>query len=313
MELRKDYILDRFVIISESRGQRPHEFVESEEKKEEACFFCPGNEAMTPPEIMRIPDGKGGWKIRVFPNKFAAAELKGNYGVRTDNRFFTFSDAYGVHEIIVETPDHEKHMADLSEAELRDVFKVYNRRIVDILRIPGIKYVSVFKNHGRDAGTSIIHTHTQIIANNILPTAVEEEINAIKRYPNCPYCDILNVEKGSYRRCFENDRFVAFAPYASRFHYEVWVFPKQHLKSSTLMDEETLLSLASIMKKILLKLKQISADYNFFLHYSEDDAYHFHIEVCPRLAVWAGFEYCTGITINSVSPEDAAKFYRGEE
>jgi len=312
MELRKDYILERYVIISEARGKRPHEIIEKEEERVEQCFFCPGNENLTPHEIMRVPDGKGGWKIRVFPNKFAAVELKGNYNIRTDNRFFTFSDSFGVHEVVVETNDHHKEMADLDEVELKELLDVYKKRIIELSKFEGIKYVNVFKNHGKDAGTSVIHSHTQIIATSIIPQLVEEELKAIKRYSNCPYCDILNIEKGSYRRCFENNEFVAFTPYASRFHYEIWIFPKKHIKSIEFMDDSTLLELANILKKILVKLKQLNLSYNFFLHYHNDDAYHFHVEVCPRAAVWGGFELGTGITINSLSPEEAAKFYRGE-
>jgi len=313
MELRKDYILDRFVLISPSRGKRPHEFVTKEEAVPEACYFCPGNESSTPPEIMRVPDEKGGWKIRVFPNKFAAAELKGNFEIRTDNKYYTFSDGYGEHEVIAETPDHKKQLADLSEEEIKNVLEVYAQRISSLSTVKGIKYVSVFKNQGKDAGTSIIHSHTQIIALNLIPQLVQEELEAIKKYSYCPYCEIIGNEKRSFRRCFENENFAAFAPYASRFHYEIWIFPKQHIKTITLMNGAQLFDLARIMKQVLLKLKEINAPYNYVLHYHNDDAYHFHIEVLPRLATWAGFEYSTEMAINSVPPEDAAKFYRGEE
>ncbi len=315
IELRKDYILNRYVLVSESRGKRPHQFKAKvkEEVPEEKRFFCPGHEDSTPEEIMRLPDGKGGWKVRVFPNKFAAAEMKGNPEIRTDNKYYTFSSGYGKHEVIVETPDHDRQLSDLSEEEIKDVLKVYSSRIKEISQMDGIKYVSVFKNHGKEAGTSIVHSHTQLIALNIVPSLVQEELDAIKKHDDCPYCEIIENEKKSDRRCFENDTFVAFCPYASRFHYEVWVFPKQHLKSITVVDDKMLMDLAEIMKKILVKLNEINAPYNYVLHYHDDDAYHFHIEILPRLATWAGFEHSTGMAINSVRPEDAAKFYRGED
>jgi len=314
MELRKDYILDRYVLISPVRGKRPHEFVVTTEEKitPANCYFCPGNENMTPQEIMRIPDENRGWKIRVFPNKFAAAELAGNYNIRTDNKYYTFSAGYGKHEIIVETPDHYRQLSDLNENEIKEVLKVYANRITEISKIDGIKYVCVFKNHGRDAGTSIAHSHTQIVAVNLIPTLVQEELNAIKKYNSCPYCELIENERKSYRRCFENNNFVAFTPYASRFHYEIWIFPKKHIKSITLMDEDLLFDLSRIMKQVLVKLKEMNAPYNYVLHYHNDDAFHFHIEILPRLATWAGFEYSTNMAINSVPPEEAAKFYRGE-
>lgn len=187
MELRKDYILNRYVLVSASRGKRPHQFAERvvETVTSADCFFCPGNENLTPPEIMRIPDEKGGWKIRVFPNKFAAAELNGNYNIRTDNKYYTFSDGYGKHEVIAETNDHSKQLSDLSEDEIKDVLKVYVNRISEISKIKGIKYVCVFKNHGNDAGTSIVHSHTQVIGINLIPPLVQEELDAVKKYDHC--------------------------------------------------------------------------------------------------------------------------------
>lgn len=312
MELRKDYILNRYVIVSEARGKRPHELFPKKIEEVGICMFCPGNESMTPPEIARIGDGKGGWRIRIFPNKFPAALPEGQPAVRTDNRFFSFADAYGIHEIVVETADHKKQLADLSSGELTELLSVWIARIAALRALPNINYVSVFKNHGLEAGTSIVHSHTQIIAHALPPPAVLEELSAIKSWPSCPYCDIIAIEKGSLRRCFENERFVAFTPYASRFHYEVWIFPKEHINELGALDQASLAALAQIMKATLARLASFKAPYNMFLHWHPDSAYHFHIEICPRTAIWAGFEFCSGIVINSMSPEEAARFYRGE-
>lgn len=312
MELRKDYILDRWVIISSVRGKRPHEFKKKwETEKVDVCFFCPGNEGMTPAEIGRIA-GKGkSWKFRWFPNKFPAVEKEGQAEIRTDNTFYTFSNSYGVHEIIVETPDHDKQLWDLKAEDIKEVLKIYSQRITALSKEPGIKYVAVFKNHGKEAGTSIVHSHTQIIAINHVPKAVRDEVEASKGNGGCAYCKIIESEKGSHRRCFENDMFVAFTPYASRFNYEIWVFPKKHVKSTVDMDDRMLGQLAEIMAKILAKLKDLGCSFNYYLHYApEGEDLHFHIEFAPRIANWAGFEFNTGTIINSVPPEDAAKFYR---
>lgn len=312
MELRKDYLLDRYVIIATDRKIRPREFKKEEKKaKIKECPFCPGHEHETPPEIGRVDDGKDGWKIRWFNNLFPAAEKKGNPIIKTNNKFFTFSDAYGAHEIIVETPDHGKQLGDLSKQHLSDVFKVYKDRIIELHKDRNIKYVVVLKNEGREGGASRIHAHTQIIAYNKIPTYVQEEVDAIKKHEHCPYGDIINVERNSFRRVFENNRFIAFCPYASRFNFEIWVFPKNHITNITNFEEEDFMALAEIMKKILMKLKEIGCAYNFFLHYSpHGENLHFHIEVCPRIAMWGGFELGTNDVINSVSPERAAEFYR---
>lgn len=314
MELRKDYVLNRWVIISEGRGKRPQEFKPIEKESVGVCYFCPGNESITPPEITRIEkDGK--WKARVFPNKFAAVSKDGDPQIQTHNKYYTFASAYGSHEIIAETPDHEKTLANLSEADMEDIFRLYAGRIAVLSKEPNIKYVSVFKNYGKDAGASIVHSHSQIISLNMVPPQIFDMVKAVKTYPDCcPYCEVIENEKRSDRRCFENDSFIAFTPYASRFHYEIWVFPKQHITDFECFDDKKFADLSSIMKKILEKLDSINTPYNILVNYSpKGEDLHFHIEVTPRLSIFAGFEFESSITINSVSPELAAKFYRGEE
>ncbi len=309
MELRKDYILDRWVVIAEKRKLRPKQFKKSEIVEDSVCFFCPGNEETTPPEIGRV-EYKGGWKIRWFPNKFPVVEMKGTFKLVKNP--FLHSDAYGSHEVIAETPDHKKQMHDLSIEELKDVFKVYQLRIKELSKQKNAKYVVVFKNHGREAGTSLVHSHTQILSYPKIPGQVLEEVNVIKKFGKCPYCGIIQKEMKSARKIMQNKTFACFAPYASRFNYEAWIFPKKHLTSFLDFNDKELLDLAEIMKKILTNLAKINASYNFVLHYAPNGSdLHLHIEILPRIAVWAGFELSTGEIINSVSPESAAKFYRG--
>ena len=311
MELRKDYILDRWVVISSARGKRPHQFKSGTQEKAKKDFFAPGNEKLTPPEIGRIEkDGK--WVLRWFPNKFGAVEAEGELNVKTDNTFYTYASAYGYHEILVETPD-DKQLAELSVERIKQVLQVYSLRIIELSKKEGIKYVNVFKNNGANAGTSIQHSHSQIIAYNIVPNTIRDKVEACSKFDSCPYCSIIESERESDRKCFENDSFVAFTPYASRFQYEILVLPKKHVKSITDLSDSELGELASIMKQILDKLNSINAPYNYYLQYAPSgEDLHFHIEVIPRLAKWAGFEYCSGTVINAVPPEDAAKFYRGE-
>jgi len=313
MELRKDYILNRHVIISSNRGKRPREFKIPEEKvKKGICFFCPGNEKLTPPEIGRI--GGKNWKLRWFPNKFAAVSQEGNPNFETHNDYFTFASAYGHHEVIVETNNHKKQLWDLTKPQIKMVLDTYIDRIKDLSQKENISYVCVFKNHGKEGGTSLLHSHSQVIAYNKWPNLVKEKIEAVNKYDHCRYCDILNIEKDSDRKCFENNSFVAFAPYASRFHFEIWVMPKDHIKNITELGEDRLTDLAEILKLILKKLKALNSPYNLELFYSPEEAdLHFHIEITPRLATWAGFELLTGEIINSLSPEEAAKYYRGNK
>ena len=310
-ELRKDYILNRYVIIATERGKRPHQFKnEVDNPMPKKDVFGPGNENETPQEVYRYPKDSGDWKIRVFPNKYSAVKPEGNNEIKTDNEFFTFSDSYGHHEVIVETPDINKSLVDLSVQEISQVFKTFVLRINANLNDPKIKYVTVFKNKGLGAGCSIKHTHFQLIAYNLVPINIIDKEEAVAKYDYDVYQKIINIEKNSDRKCFENKTMVGFTPYASRFPFEIRIFPKRHVLKLDELDENELMDMSDILRSILLKLKELNADYNFYLHYGIKNM-RLHLVVCPRLAKWSGFELATGTIINSMPPETAAEFYRG--
>ncbi|MBS3114826.1 DUF4931 domain-containing protein [Candidatus Woesearchaeota archaeon] len=308
--IRKDYILDRWVYYATERRKRPRELKNVAVKDDsKTCFFCPSNEHLTPPEIGRV-EYKGSWKIRWFLNKFPAVEKKGTAKLKS-KKFFSEGDSYGIHEVIVETQHHKSQLADLPAQDIRELLEVCKFRIKELSKLKGIRYVEIFKNHGKDAGTSLFHSHTQVTALPQVPTMVMEEANAAKKYRKCSYCEIIKHEAKSERKIFETKNAVAFAPFASRFNYEAWIFVKKHKTSMEELNDEELSDIALILKKILFKFKKINASYNFFIHYSpEKENLHFHIEVCPRIATWGGFELSTNAVINSVLPEDAARFYR---
>ena len=342
--IRKDYILDRLVYYATERRKRPRELKSVEVRdNSKLCFFCPWNPHLTPPEIGRV-EYKGSWRLRWFLNKFPAVEMsvnrkaisaemsgrehrselshvtaqkskifnkKGNSRLKS-KKFYLEGNSYGIHEIIVETPHHKSQLADLPVQQIRELLEVCRFRIRELSKLKGIKYVDVFKNHGKDAGTSLIHSHSQVMALPQIPTLVMEESEAVKKYRKCPYCDIIRHEAKSKRKIFETKNVVAFAPFASRFNYEAWIFVKRHKTNMEELNDKELNDIALTLKKILFRLKKINASYNFFIHYSpEKENLHFHIEVCPRIATWGGFEISTNSTINSVMPEDAARFYRG--
>ena len=309
--IRKDYILDRWVYYAIGRQKRPRELKSVEVKDDKKiCYFCPSNEHLTPPEIGRV-EYKGSWKLRWFLNKFPAIEKKRNASLKS-KKFFSEGNSYGVHEVIVETQHHKSQISDLPVQQIRELLEVYKFRIKKLSRLKGIRYVEIFKNHGKDAGTSLIHSHSQAMALPQVPSLVMEEVQASKKYRRCPYCEIIRIEAKSKRKIFETKNVVAFAPFASRFNYEAWIFVKQHKKTLEELEEDEFQDLAIALKKILVKLKKLNASYNFFIHYApEKENLHFHIEITPRLATWGGFELSTNFIINSVLPEDAARIYRG--
>jgi len=309
--LRKDYILDRWVYYATERRKRPMEFKKEHKIVEnKTCFFCPGNEHLTPPEIGRV-EYKKSWKIRWFQNKFPSVELKGKPGFKTREKFLTEGTSFGVNEIIVETPDRNMQLWDLSVDYIKQLLEVYALRINKLSKIKGIKYVAIFKNHGPMAGASLMHSHTQVAAIPIIPQQIMEAINSLKKFKKCPYCSIIKLESKHKRKIAETKNVIAFCPFASRFNYEAWIFPKNHFKNITYIDDKTLHDIAKMIKKILFRLKKINSSYNLFLHYSPiGKKFHFHIEITPRVAKWGGFEFSTGAVINSILPEDAARFYR---
>jgi len=306
-ELRRDYLLDRWVIISSRRGKRPREFKKPDTIKESKTdFFGQGNEHLTPKEIGRF-DRDGRWQVRWFENKFPAVEHA---------QLFTCSDypivhcsGFGHHEIIVETPHATRQLSELSVNDIALVVDAYKLRIGKLQSQQGVAYVNVFKNHGSLGGTSIVHSHSQIITTPIVPPAVLEKERAAGKFLHCPFGQIIEQEQKSVRFCFENDSFVAFTPFASRYNFEVWLHPKEPLMG---WDEVDSHDLADMLKRVLQKLATLNASYNFALFYSPKKRFRVHLEVYPDIAIWGGFERGSGMIINSVAPEYAAQFYRGE-
>lgn len=291
-ELRKDYILNRWVIIAKSRGKRPQHFVQKPGKvKEKVCFFCPGNEDTTPPEIARVEE-KGRWIIRTFPNKFPATEW---------------------HEVIVETPKHNEDLGDLEVEHIVKVLKMYSERKQAIEKNSRVKYVSIFKNSGEMGGASLPHSHTQLIGLTMVPPLIKKELEASRG--DCPFCRIWRDEVKGSRLVYEDRYTAAFAPFASRFPFEAWVMPKRHIKSLSEMKRAGMNSFAKALKGILSALNSSLnyPPYNLVIHYApEGKDLHLHLELLPRLSRFAGFEFGTEIVINTMPPEVAAEHYRSK-
>jgi len=312
VNLRKDYILERYTYISEVRAQRPHDFKQQDSGIERAgvCPFCPGNEALTPSEIGRYPL-EGPWQIRWFPNKFSALSLKRPSSRKAAKEDLFIEDyPFGQQEIIVETPDHKRQFAELGIEEISNIIGVYKLRIEELSQMRDIEYVMIFKNEGSASGASIAHSHSQVMAISRIPPLVAEEFRSLKNFSKCPFCDILKQEEKGPRLVFRNEAFVAFCPFAPRYNFEVWILPRKHLNNLVQLKQEENFYLAQALKAVLSKLRELNASYSFYLHYLQDPAFHFHFEILPRLNIHAGFELGSGNSIVTISPEAAAQFYR---
>ncbi len=329
-EVRKDYLLNRWVVIAKERKKRPTDFVKNDLLKNEGvCPLCPGNERMTPPAVLVYLSSNGTirkerdqnglrhkeWLVRVVPNAYPAFTPPTEENV-TFNERFALASAVGHHEVIIESSCHDEHPGAARVSQLVHVINAYLDRLTALSGKPYIKHVTIFRNHGREAGASLSHAHTQLIATPFIPTLIAEELETSKTFWNknheCLLCDVLKREKEGPRFIWENNSFVVFAPWASVNPLEFWVMPKRHQSNMLSMSGDEVKDLAETMRVCLGGLRSLLNDppYNFGFHtlLSEDDeeCYHWHLEVYPRLAIWAGFEKSTGIFINVISPEDAA-------
>lgn len=327
-ELRKDPIIDRWVIISTERGKRPVFFIEeTPPSKTAVCPLCPGNEAMTPPEVYRIPSpgshsASSDWTLRVVPNKFPALRIEGDLD-KEGRGLYDKMNGIGAHEVIVETPHHGETLWDLPVERIQDVFIAYRERTLDLSRDRRFKYIMVFKNHGSVAGASLDHSHSQLIALPIVPRRVVEEMNGGLTYykfkDRCIFCDIISQEKeDNVRVVFENEQFIALSPYAARFPFETWILPKKH--EAVFADHDRRDSyrfLAEAASTILKKYVKVlnAPPYNYVIHTAPSGSgeiphYHWHIELIPRLTKMAGFEWGTGFYINPTPPEEATVYLK---
>jgi UDPglucose--hexose-1-phosphate uridylyltransferase len=326
-ELRKDPISGRWVIIAIERGKRPTDFASPpvQRRKGGFCPFCHGNEYTTPPEIMAFrPAGtqpnSAGWTLRVMANKFPALQIYGNLN-RGGEGVFDKMNGIGAHEVIVETPEHQLSLATVSLKTFEDVLWAYYLRMTDLKKDTRFKYVLIFKNEGDAAGSSLEHTHSQLIALPIIPKLVNEEIESSRHYfefkERCIFCDLINQEMEDRKRVvYENAEYIAIAPYAPRGPFETWILPKRH-ESFFTHSNKSFSELAIVFQTVLKQMDKIldTPPYNFIIHTSPfteevNDYYHWHIELMPKLMKIAGFEWGSGFYINPTPPEEAAKFMR---
>jgi len=330
-ELRRDPVIGRWVIIDSSRN-----FGKSDGKSqhcstdESVCPFCPGNEYMTRNEILvfphlknRVPNSKD-WQLRVIPNNKPVLEIEGSLKRRADGMYDKM-DGVGAHEIIIETPLHSVKPSQSGAEYYERVFRAAVERIRDLRNDSRIEYILFFKNYGIDANAVFEHPYSQLIAMPVVPKRVKEEIEGGKKYftykERCVFCDIVSNETaGASRMVCENDFFAALCPYASRYPFETWIIPKNHSSDFDSISQKETAAYAQISAAVYSKLNKVLDDcaYSSLTHtgpLKDKNAayYHWHCEIIPKLTKTSGFEWGTGLYINPVSPEEAAKYLRESE
>lgn len=328
-EFRQDIVNKNWVLIAEGRGSRPDDFKNQPAtpghppQYSRSCQFCPGNEHLSPIEIARYPK-KGDWQVRVVPNKYEAV---GHALGSQREEFYTSRPGSGDHEVVINR-DHNKYLARQDVATIDLTLQVYLDRINELRRHSEIRYVHIIQNHGAQAGASIQHPHSQILAIPFLPDRLQDELLGTRRYfsahGTCVFCQMIayELDRGE-RGVIDTKDFLVIAPYASKMPFEMQILPKIHRPSFSDITAAERRELAQVMKAVFSRLDTRMRDpaYNFYFHtlpfgdqiasksFDDRASYHWHIVILPRVNIWAGFELGTEVYVNPLPPEKAAKFF----
>ena len=337
-ELRHDPVNRRWVAVALERSRRPGEFdfdVPIPESDEPPCSFCPGREATTPPEIYAIRDqgrtNGPGWVVRVIPNRTPVLAIEGDLDRRAVGLYDRMR-GIGAHEIVIETPEHRVKPAEMPMLQLAAALGASRARMADLMNDHRFKYALLFRNYGTAAGATMHHPNQQIVATPVTPLRVSRQLTSARQYfhlkERCLFCDVVDQELTDRSRLVEiDDAFLTFAPYASRFPYELHLYPRRHSYQFTDADEHLLERLAAHLQRVFQRLDIVLGDppLNWMLINAPNSHgglprtgfwetlrhdFHWHIEILPRLSPLAGFEWGTGLYINPTAPEDAAAFLR---
>ncbi len=333
--LRQDPATRLWSIIATERAKRPDDFVRHDEAAESLpsydknCPFCPGNESKTPEPVFSVPDSEatagGKWAVRVVPNKFPALVRphdEGDTTRRIRKRMYLEMNGTGEHEVVIETPDHSKTIATLSEDEVAMIVRIYRDRFLALDRFAWNQLIIIFRNQGEGAGTSLLHPHSQIIGTPIVPEEIRRRLEESQRYYDdlgtCVYCDILDYELSEQVRVIcSNSGFVALCPFASAVPFEIWILPRRHASSFGVLSDGEIPLLGQMLRDVLQRLYRLlgNPDYNYVIrsaphHSAGEPHFHWYVEILPRLTTRAGFEIGSGININVVVPEQAAEQLR---
>ncbi len=318
-QLRLDPLTGRWVVVSTDRLSRPAAFaprllqVQAEDRP---CPFCPGNEEATPPALETYGPS-GGWLVRVVANLYPAFSGDEPMVVTTKGPVFSEAPASGIHEVLVLSPVHHDTWADLTESQIGLVMAAIRDRVDAHEHTPGLRYSQAIVNSGREAGASIEHPHGQLMGMSFVPRELVDEQAGFSRFAGgCLLCTTLDAELDTGHRVVEaTDQAVVLCPFWSGTPFEMMVVPRHHgphLHHADLTELEGV-GLAMQSAVSLLRSRVGDVAYNLVFHsapYRVTGPYHWHVHIWPKLTTQAGFELGTGVSINVVAPEEAARELR---
>jgi UDPglucose--hexose-1-phosphate uridylyltransferase len=336
-ELRYDVASKNWVVIATGRAKRPEHFVSEKRASQKIlkkdCPFCNIKNQEFPTlifsngkEVQLKKDGKDlyNWTTVVLPNKYPAFLPSSRLEKKTEGGIYQKMNAAGYHEIVV-TKDHNKQLAQFSAEKIKEVIDVYQRRYLELMKEKFVNYISIFHNHGAEAGASISHPHSQILTTPLidvdLSTALVNAKKYYKKNKKCIYCTMGEWEKKVKKRIvFENSEFLVICPFASKSAFQVIITPKKHQPYFERISENQKWQLAEAFKEALGRVYKGLKDpaYNFYLHTApcdgtKNESYHWHWTILPKTSIWAGFEIGTRMEISTIEPEVAASHLRKQK
>lgn len=328
-EMRRNPVTGQWVIYALSRRKRPKDNLSTGRKHENLpaydvnCPFCPGNEDKLTEIIMECKGRGPHWQTRSIANKYPALTPGGaQYRIKEGNH--VSMAGYGHHEVIIESPIHNRQIPVMSRQEVETIIESYHQRYVTLMKIDRNMAAVIFRNFGPRSGASLPHPHSQIISTGIAPEYIRTRECRAQNYfddwGTCIYCDIIQQELADGSRVIHKNRsFVSFVPYAAEQPFEVWIMPKAHKADFGNISDEEKSDLSSIHHILLKSLfeRLENPDYNYMIHScvkyrSEEPHLHWFLQVKPRITTRAGFEMGSGMSINTHLPEEDAAFLRCE-
>ncbi|RMD62492.1 MAG: galactose-1-phosphate uridylyltransferase [Alphaproteobacteria bacterium] len=330
-EIRHDRITGTWIIIAPKRGRRPGGHAPADNNGVTGavappfvrdCPFCPGNEHLLPSILDEVPrSSPPGWQVRVVPNRYPAVEMGAPETAKaTGTRLYETFPGAGRHEVIVEHPRHDLDLATMRDEEGQAVLETCRARYRTLMSEAGTDSVILFRNRGRNAGASIGHPHSQIVALNVVPPFVRERVERSRHYHaqegRCPVCDLIARESAEQvRLVWRSDHFLALVPFAATSPFEVWVIPLAHAPGFGAASDAHLRDLAMVLRDILGLYRRTLGvyEYNFVVHSAPRlptpaPYLHWYVQIMPRLTTPAGFEFGSGMRINPSLPEEDAAF-----
>jgi UDPglucose--hexose-1-phosphate uridylyltransferase len=322
--LRKDYILEKFVILPDTPESKAHS-----DPLDEKCPYCPGNESMTGPALIslvskdgmlqRLSDSEGSviedWCVRVFQSQSPAVTTI-SHNKYSDKPLYS-EPAYGYHQVVVASPEHRQDLSKISVEQWENILLVAQERVRWLYTQKSVTYVSIYADCGEEAGTTVDHAHLNIITFSAIPPTIELEAEGSHRYMNengnCPACNMISVELSGPRQILATDSFLAFSPWASTYPYEFWIYPKRHTTTFSKVPQKEISDLALMLRATIGGMSKglKTPAYNLVFHLSPEKKnsrqIHWHIEVYPQTTKWSGLQRGFGISVNTVSPESSAE------